>query len=101
MRSDMRSYILTERERKILKRFIESGEKLDGFTVLLHYLKKHRASLSRDFEMVETVLEKVSSNTLNDVADEILRQSEEKEKARLRTRGPYRKAKTEPNTSGL
>lgn len=90
----MRSYILTEREREILKRFIETNEKLDGFSVLLHYLKKHRATLNQDLEMVETVLEKISSDKMEEVADDILTQSEERKKARLRTRGPYRKAHT-------
>ncbi len=44
----MRSYVLTERERRILGRFIDTEEKLDGFAVLVHHLKKHRENISGD-----------------------------------------------------
>jgi len=91
----MRSYILTERERRILKRFVETGEKLDGFAVLVHHLRKHRDALSEDLGLVEAFLERDGSSKLEDIADETLRRVEAREKARLRTRGPYRKARIE------
>lgn len=91
---DMRSYILTERERKILRRFIETGEKLDGFAVLAHHLKKHRDTVSGDLELVQDSLQKISSDRIDEGAEEAVRRAEEKKKARLTTRGPYRKAHT-------
>jgi len=95
MVKELRSYVFTGREREILKRFIETGEKLDGFSVLVHHLKKHRDALIRDLELIETVSKKVVPSTVEEVEDEILKQSEERRKARLRTRGPYRKAHVE------
>jgi len=91
----MRSYILTERERRILRRFVDTGEKLDGFAVLVHHLKKHRDTIRRDLELVDASLQRRFSDGLDEVADEALRRVEEKEKARLRTKGPYRKAHIE------
>ena len=57
----VRSYILTERERKILKRFVESGEKLNGYRILLHYLKKARDQLKDDLTLIEAALEKTEA----------------------------------------
>lgn len=47
----------------------------------------------KDPELIETILEK--ANTLEEMEDGALRQAEEKKKARLRTRGPYRKTRIE------
>lgn len=44
----------------------------------------------KDQELNETVLEE--PNAVEEVVDKKLRRIEEKKKARLRTRGPYRKA---------
>lgn len=65
----MRSYILTERERKTLERHVETGEKLDGFTVLVHHLKKHRDTINEDLELVEASLRKIFSDRPKEVAD--------------------------------
>lgn len=92
---DVRSYILTERERRILRRYIETGEKLDGFAVLVHHLKKHKDAISEDLGLLKASLQKVSSDRMADSADEALRRAAEKKKARLRTTGPYRKAHIE------
>jgi hypothetical protein len=89
---EVRSYVLTKRERRILKRFIKTGEKLDGFAVLIHHLKKNRENISGDLKMVEDSLRKICSDEFDEVADEALKQAEDKKKTRLRTRGPYRKA---------
>ena len=32
----MRTYILTEQERRMIRKFLETGDKLEGFKVLLH-----------------------------------------------------------------
>jgi hypothetical protein len=91
----MRSYILTDRERNILKRFVDTGEKLDGFAVLIHHLKKHKLNIIKDLELVNVSLQQISPDIFDDVADNALKRVEEKKKSRLRTRGPYRKAHVE------
>jgi len=48
---------------------------------------------SEDQKLSETALAKVSE--LEEIEDEALKQAEERRKARLRTRGPYRKARIE------
>ena len=55
----VRAYILTEREREILERFVKKGEKLDGFTVLIHYLKKAQNQLTADLELINEAIKKV------------------------------------------
>jgi hypothetical protein len=51
-----RNYILTKKERETLKRFLETGEKLDGFSVLLYYLNKARPQLEADLNLVDRAL---------------------------------------------
>ncbi|MEM2514772.1 MAG: hypothetical protein QXO15_08800 [Nitrososphaerota archaeon] len=55
----MREYILTPREREILKTYIESGIKLNGFSVLALRLKRVSKTLLEDMELVKTALEKM------------------------------------------
>jgi len=52
----MRSYIITEREREIIKAFLERGERLEGFRTLLSRLRKlelqdvdHQVKLIKQF----------------------------------------------------
>ncbi len=55
----MRAYILTKRERQIIRRYLETGEKLDGFAVLLHYLKGNsRDTVKEDLELIQHFLKK-------------------------------------------
>jgi hypothetical protein len=54
----VRAYILSEREKEILKRFTETGEKLNGFDILIHYINKYRPHLIEDFDLIETALKK-------------------------------------------
>jgi len=56
----VREYILTPRERKLLKRFLETNEKLNGFSVLIHLLKKSLGKLEADLELIQKALEKAS-----------------------------------------
>ena len=88
----MRKYIFTERERKILHRFVEKNEKLDGFAVLFYHLRRCNRNLCQDFKLVETVMKKKNDHDADDLADRTLKEAKVKEKARLRTRGPYRKS---------
>jgi len=55
----MREYILTEREREILKTFIETGLKLNGFSVLTIRLKRANKRLMEDMELIRAALEKL------------------------------------------
>ena len=55
----MREYILTPREREILKTFVESGVKLNGFSVLAIRLKRASKRLLEDIELVKASLEKL------------------------------------------
>ena len=55
-----RTYILTENERKILKRFLETGEKLNGIRNLIYILKKGKNQLEEDYRLINQALEKYS-----------------------------------------
>lgn len=55
----MREYILTERERNILKAFLESGLKLEGFTLLRIRMGEAYGRLKDDLSLVEKALEKL------------------------------------------
>jgi len=55
----MREYVLTQRERKILEDFIESGIKLNGFSVLVIRLKRANKRLMTDMKLIRTTLEKL------------------------------------------
>ncbi|MEM3551178.1 MAG: hypothetical protein QW222_06855 [Candidatus Bathyarchaeia archaeon] len=55
-----RTYILTENERKILKRFLETGEKLNGIRNLIYILKKGKSQLDEDYRLINEALEKYS-----------------------------------------
>jgi hypothetical protein len=57
----MREYILTERERKILKTFVNEGIKLNGFTVLVLRLRRASKTLRQDMELVNATLEKLKN----------------------------------------
>jgi len=59
----VRSYILTEHERKILERFLEYGEKLNGFRTLLTYLRKSHKQLETDLNLINEVMRKLSEAT--------------------------------------
>lgn len=51
--------MLTSRERKILEAFIESGIKLNGFSVLVIRLKRASKRLMADMKLIRTTLEKL------------------------------------------
>ena len=58
----VRSYILTEHERKILKRFLENGEKLNGFRTLLTYLRRNYKQLEEDLKLISKTIQKMNGN---------------------------------------
>lgn len=55
----MREYVLTPRERKILEAFIESGIKLNGFSVLTIRLRRAHKKLMEDMKIIRATLEKL------------------------------------------
>jgi hypothetical protein len=55
----VRGYILTERERKILKAYVKEGVKLDGFSVLSLRLKRASSTILSDVDLVKKTLEKL------------------------------------------
>jgi len=57
----VREYVLTSRERKILEAFIESGVKLDGFSVLAIRLKRASRRLMEDLELIKAALNKLEA----------------------------------------
>jgi len=58
----MREYVLTSRERRILEAFIESGMKLNGFSVLAIRLKRARKRLIEDMMLITATLEKLEAS---------------------------------------
>lgn len=56
--TNMREYILTEKERQIIKRYIETGEKLEGFKIILHRARNMQI-VNSDLELIKTLLSKV------------------------------------------
>ena len=55
----MRSYILTESERKIIERFMQNENRLEGFRVLLHRVKRlDIADLKAQIALIEAFLAK-------------------------------------------
>ena len=62
----LRRYLLTERERKILKAYIEEDVKLDGFSVLALRLKRWKKKPTlNDLELMDKALEKFESEQKN------------------------------------
>jgi len=57
----MREYVLTQRERKILEAFTESGIKLNGFSVLAIRLKRANKKLTEDMTLITATLEKLET----------------------------------------
>jgi cAMP phosphodiesterase len=58
----MRGYIFTENERKILRKWIEEGLKLEGFAVLTHRVKQSAKRLRDDYKLLEEALKKLEGD---------------------------------------
>lgn len=52
----VRSYILTKHEKVILTRALETGEKLNGYAVLTHHLRKAQKQLKEDLDLIQRTL---------------------------------------------
>ena len=54
----MRKYILTELEKKIIKKYLDTGEKLEGFKIILHRVRNMQ-TVNSDLELIKQFLAKV------------------------------------------
>jgi len=54
----MRGYIFTDTERETIEQYLEKGIRLSGFYVILHLIKKNHASLKKDMDLLDEILEK-------------------------------------------
>ena len=54
----MREYVLTEQEKAIIKKYLENGEKLEGFTMLISRCKSIE-TVNADLELIKQFLSKV------------------------------------------
>jgi hypothetical protein len=56
----MRNYILTDSERRIAKKYLKKGEKLDGFRTLLTRCR-HMETVQEDLDLIKQLLEKTNA----------------------------------------
>jgi len=54
----MREYILTKREKTIIKKYLETGERLEGFRMLLNRCRNIKP-LEEDMQLIQRFLVKV------------------------------------------
>jgi len=53
----VREYLLTEREKQIIRKYIETGEKLEGFRTLLTRCR-HIDTVQEDLNLIKQLFEK-------------------------------------------
>jgi hypothetical protein len=56
----MRQYLLTEQERQIIKKYLQTGDRLEGFKVLIHRCR-HMETVQEDLNLIKQLLEKADS----------------------------------------
>ena len=54
----MRKYILTDHEREMIQKYLDSGLKINGFAVLKHNIGKNIEIISEDLELMKKLIEK-------------------------------------------
>ena len=54
----MREYLLTELEKTVIKEYLETGKKLEGFRVILHRVRNMQP-VNVDLELIKQFLSKV------------------------------------------
>ncbi|MGA3060105.1 MAG: hypothetical protein ABSD92_07005 [Candidatus Bathyarchaeia archaeon] len=57
----MRTYILTDSERHIVKRYLKKGEKLDGYRTLLTRCRRIQ-TIQEDLDLIKRLLEKTNEH---------------------------------------
>ena len=55
----MKSRIFTPREREILRVWLEQGLKLEGFKVLMYYIRKNHKTVEEDYVLLREVLKRM------------------------------------------
>jgi len=55
----LRYRIFTEKEEKLLRKWLKENVKLNGFSVLLHRIRKAKDKLKSDYELLEEVLKRI------------------------------------------
>jgi hypothetical protein len=58
----MREYILTEQEKQIIKKYLETGEKLEGFRMLLSRCGTIE-TVNSDLELIKQFLARAGAKT--------------------------------------
>jgi hypothetical protein len=53
----MRKYILTNQERQIINRYLETGEKIEGYAMLVSRCR-HMQPIQEDLQLIEQFLKK-------------------------------------------
>jgi hypothetical protein len=53
----LRTYILTKTEKRIIQKFLETGDKLEGFKMLKWRIQKNKKGLNEDLELIKQFLE--------------------------------------------
>jgi len=58
----MRSYIITEREKDIIKAFLERGERLEGYRMLVSRVRRlDLKDVDKQVQMIKAFLEKIKA----------------------------------------
>jgi hypothetical protein len=58
----MRKYILTNQEKQIIKRYLETGEKIEGYAMLLSRCR-HMQPINEDQQLIQQFLTKAGEKT--------------------------------------
>lgn len=54
----MREYIFTEKELKIITRYMQTGERLEGYTVLVSRCRRNLSKLEEHMKLAKAFIEK-------------------------------------------
>jgi hypothetical protein len=57
----MKERILTAYERKTIERYLETGEKISNFSVILHRTRKRMATINEDLQLIQKFLKEADS----------------------------------------
>lgn len=58
----MRSYILTKKEKQIIAKYLKTGERLEGFAVLLHRCRNMQP-INEDLQLIKRFLAKTGKDS--------------------------------------
>jgi len=58
----LRNRIFTEKEEELLRKWLKEDIKLNGFSVLLHRIRRAKDKLKSDYELLEAVLKRIEGS---------------------------------------